>query len=194
MTVQSGDIRAKDTRLHQLEARCNSGSILLDQVHLKADAQLHANSGSITLTDVQGGTLSADAGSGDVRLTNVLTEDSLRLETNSGNIKLQHSDGAAITIRSGSGDVSGSLRTPKQFVTQTGSGSCSVPESGTGGACEIRTNRYSIKGGRIGKRQGNPLPLLQIICDCACSGESGASFFLHTCMRPYKFPWNALYD
>lgn len=145
MTAQSGDIRAKDTRLHQLEARCNSGSILLEQVILEADAQLHANNGSIILTNVQGGTLSADAGSGDVRLTNVLTEDSLRLETNSGNIKLQHSDGAAITIRSGSGDVSGSLRTPKQFVTQTGSGSCSVPESGTGGACEIRTNSGDIR-------------------------------------------------
>lgn len=25
-------------------------------------------------------------------------------------------------------------------------------------------------------------------------GNPEQAFFLHTCMQPYKFPWNALYD
>ena len=55
------------------------------------------------------------------------------------------SDAEAIFVQTDTGDVTGSLLTEKVFSTRTGTGRVSVPQSVTGGRCEISTDTGDIR-------------------------------------------------
>ena len=54
---------------------------------------------------------------------------------------------AELYVRTTTGDVTGALLSEKVFITGTNTGSVAVPETTTGGVCEIRTNTGSIRIG-----------------------------------------------
>ncbi len=140
----SGNITLAGSGLHGLTARSNSGKITMEHVTARADIRLETSSGNLRISDVQGQNLSAEVNSGSMDFQNVLAETDMQLKSTSGSIRLQRSEGYTMHIQTGSGNVSGTLCTEKQFVTNTGSSSCSVPDSGSGGICEITTGSGDI--------------------------------------------------
>lgn len=55
------------------------------------------------------------------------------------------SDAAEIYVRTSTGSVKGTLLSEKVFITETSTGSVSVPKTVTGGKCEIRTSTGDIQ-------------------------------------------------
>ena len=60
-------------------------------------------------------------------------------------MKFDSSDAAEIYVRTSTGDVAGSLLTDKVFMTQTDTGNVGVPQTITGGKCEIHTDTGDIQ-------------------------------------------------
>ena len=68
----------------------------------------------------------------------------ISIERSTGDVTFDNSDGAEIRVKTSTGDVIGSLRTAKTFVTKTSTGDVKVPESVSGGRCEIMTGTGDI--------------------------------------------------
>ena len=65
-------------------------------------------------------------------------------ERSTGNVNFENSDAAGICVKTSTGDVTGTLLTEKVFTAETSAGSISVPDTKTGGKCEITTSTGNI--------------------------------------------------
>ena len=81
---------------------------------------------------------------GDILLNNVIAAENFSVERSTGDIRLERSDAKEIFLKTSTGDIRGSLLTDKVFVTKTNTGSINVPDSVTGGRCEITTSTGNI--------------------------------------------------
>ena len=59
---------------------------------------------------------------------------------NTGDVKFDACDASEISVKTDTGDVTGSLLTDKVFITNTDTGRVNVPQTATGGRCEIITD------------------------------------------------------
>ena len=69
----------------------------------------------------------------------------LTIETSTGDVRLDHCDAGQITVKTTTGDVTGSLRTEKEFIAKTSTGDIDVPDTTSGGKCEITTSTGDIR-------------------------------------------------
>ena len=109
------------------------------------DLTVSTESGDGYLNGVQAGGLTVRSGSGDLSLDTVTASGSMTVTAGSGDVFLWECDGAEVRIDTDSGDVSASFRSPKNFVTRTGSGSIDTPKSDkTAGTCAVTTGSGDI--------------------------------------------------
>lgn len=141
---ESGDIHIVGTDSQLLSAQSSSGEVTLEKVSAEEYIQVKTKSGDIELSDARSKAFEIAAGSGDISFWQVIAEDNIHAESGSGDIRLKNSDAKELWIKSHSGDVSGTLLTDKVFLTDTASGSVSVPKSASGGKCEIITKSGDI--------------------------------------------------
>ena len=81
---------------------------------------------------------------GDIDLENV-TATKIELSATTGDISLYKCDAGELYLKATTGDITGSLLTDKIFVTKATTGDISVPQTTTGGKCEIKVTTGDIK-------------------------------------------------
>ena len=145
ISAASGDIRLKGVDAGDLSLSAVSGDIALKEATLSGEGRLNTSSGDLRLENVSCASLALESSSGTKYLTDVLVSGELRSESTSGDLTLLRCDAASLYLRATSGEVRGSLRTEKVFFTDTSSGSVKVPQSMSGGKCEIHTTSGDIK-------------------------------------------------
>ena len=69
----------------------------------------------------------------------------LRIETTTGDVRFDACDAGSIFVRTSTGDVSGTLRSEKIFRARTSTGDVDVPDTVSGGICEITTSTGDIR-------------------------------------------------
>ena len=118
---------------------------------------------TVYLPKTEYGSLSIEESAGDIRLQQEFTFEDidilsstgdvycsasalglLRIQTNTGDVTFDGCDAAEIFVETDTGDVTGRLLTEKIFYAQTDTGKVDVPDSITGGRCEISTNTGDI--------------------------------------------------
>ena len=102
------------------------------------------STGSIDLTGVSCKALATKGSTGDICLDNVIADESINIKRSTGNVKFVKCDAEEIFVKVSTGDVTGSLLSDKVFSTKTSTGRVSVPNTTTGGVCEITTNTGDI--------------------------------------------------
>ena len=103
------------------------------------------STGKAYLSDIACKNLTSTGSTGDISLKNVVSTGKISIERNTGDVTLEASDAIEIFITTETGDVKGSLLTDKVFITKTDTGRIDVPNSITGGRCEITTDTGNIK-------------------------------------------------
>lgn len=142
----SGDILLEDIHAQAIQTSAYSGSITLSGCEVEQDVSVQATSGEMELSEVTALSLTGNASSGDFRLYSVFINGQLSLETTSGSIFLDSSDAQSLFLRTSSGEVSGTLLSPKFFITHTSSGMVEVSDPDPdGGRCEVTTSSGDIK-------------------------------------------------
>ena len=95
------------------------------------------------MTDVSCRSLESLGDTGDIILNHVIVQKIL-IERTTGDVSFENCDAAELSIRTDTGDVSGSLLSEKIFITKSNNGKIDVPETVTGGKCEITTDTGDI--------------------------------------------------
>ena len=67
------------------------------------------------------------------------------LERSTGEVFFDGCDASEIKVKTSTGDVTGTLLSSKVFITHSSTGRIAVPDSITGGRCEITTSTGAIE-------------------------------------------------
>lgn len=137
VNATSGNLFLTDVLCGELTTGNTSGDTVLTNVNA-GSMKSESVSGEIKLTQCDGKTLKTRTTSGDTVLSDV-NAGSMEGSSVSGEIELTQCDAETLKFKTSSGDVFGTLLSDKIFATNTSSGSIHVPNTTTGGICEITT-------------------------------------------------------
>ncbi|MBR6917318.1 MAG: DUF4097 family beta strand repeat protein [Clostridia bacterium] len=123
--VSTGDVLCAASAAGEIKIKTSTGKILLDG----------ANADDIDLS----------ASTGDVTLNSTVALKGFNIKTSTGDVTFDGSDAAGITVKTSTGDVEGTLASEKVFVVETSTGTVVVPNSVSGGRCEVKTSTGDVK-------------------------------------------------
>ena len=136
--LPSGDYAA-------LKVSAVSGNISVPGPLYIGEVQLSVTTGDIECTELSCKTLTLTGTTGDVKLKNSVASESFYIKLNTGDVRFDNCDAAQITVKTTTGDVKGTLRSDKVFIAKATTGKVSVPDTVSGGQCEITTTTGDIK-------------------------------------------------
>lgn len=143
--TSTGDVKLDGLTAGGIDVTVSTGKIKLTNVISNGAASFKVSTGDIFLTDFSSKSLASTGSTGDVNLKNVLVEGKMEIERTTGDVTLTSSDAESIMIKTDTGDVSGTLLTEKIFSVSTNTGKRDVPNTHSGGLCEIKTTTGDIK-------------------------------------------------
>ena len=106
---------------------------------------LMVTTGDIELIDVNLGTLVSSGSTGDVDLIRVIAIGKIDITRTTGDVEFESIDASELYIKTTTGDVEGSLLSSKIFIVETNTGDKRVPQTTTGGKCEIKTGTGDVE-------------------------------------------------
>ena len=122
----------------------DTGDISVAYIDATAIA-LETDTGKIKTWDVNvKDRFNIETDTGDVFLSHTELEGKLSAITETGDVNFSLSDAGSIYVRTSTGDVRGTLLSQKVFTTYTATGKVRVPNSNSGGSCEIKTSTGDI--------------------------------------------------
>ena len=143
--ASTGDVYMESISASSLDLMVTTGGVTVSDVTCNGDITIGVSTGKTCLSDIVCKNLTSHGGTGDISLKNVISTEKISIERRTGDVILEASDAIEIFITTDTGDVKGSLLTDKVFITKTNTGRINVPNSITGGRCEITTNTGDIK-------------------------------------------------
>lgn len=141
----TGDISVSNVSAGLIDLKVSTGNVSVSGVSCDGDITVGVSTGKTHLTDVVCQRVMSSGSTGDILLKNVIASECFSIERSTGDVRFDVSDAAEITVKTDTGDISGSLLTNKIFITKTDTGDIYVPNSTTGGKCEITTDTGDIK-------------------------------------------------
>lgn len=141
----TGDIGIENISAESVDLSVSTGNVTASGVNCEGDVTIGVSTGKAKLTDTQCKSVISRGSTGDISLNNVIAAEKFSIERSTGDVKLNSCDATEIFIKTDTGDVNGTLLSDKVFITETDTGSINVPNSVTGGRCEITTNTGDIK-------------------------------------------------
>lgn len=144
VSESTGDVTCLASVSDFIKIKTDTGDIRIENA--SADTvDLSVSTGDISVTDLACKNLFSMGDTGDITLDRVIAEEKFSVERSTGDVKLQGCDAAEIFIVTDTGDVTGTLLSSKVFITKTDTGRTHVPNSVTGGRCEIITDTGDIE-------------------------------------------------
>ena len=143
--LTTGDIEISGITAGALALSATTGRIELSSVTCNGAMEVSTTTGGMKLTDVTCQSLTSRGDTGRMILKNVIASDSMSIERSTGNVVFEGSDAEQIQVKTSTGHVTGTLLSPKVFVTETGTGRVRVPKTASGGKCEITTGTGNIE-------------------------------------------------
>ena len=140
----TGYIRTEHITAGALDLSVSTGKVTVSDVTCGGDVTLSVTTGKTDLADLTCRNLISGGSTGDISLQNVIASEAFSIARSTGDVVFEGSDAAGIYVKTDTGDVSGSLLTPKVFLAQTDTGDIDVPNTATGGKCQIITDTGDI--------------------------------------------------
>jgi DUF4097 and DUF4098 domain-containing protein YvlB len=145
IAATTGKISVENISAGTLELSVSTGNVNVSGVTCKGDVKVGVSTGKTYLTDVVCQSAISSGSTGDILLKNVIAAEKFSIKRSTGDVKFNGCDASEIYVKTDTGDVSGTLLSDKVFITETDTGSINVPNSITGGRCEITTDTGDIK-------------------------------------------------
>lgn len=143
--TSTGNIDVGNNSVGSLDLSVTTGKVTVSGMTCKGDIALGVSTGKAYLTDVVCKSVISSGSTGDISLKSVIASEKFSIERSTGCVRFDGSDAAEIFVKTNTGDVTGNLLSEKVFVTQTDTGDVDVPETITGGKCDINTDTGDIK-------------------------------------------------
>ena len=143
--TSTGDISVKSRSAGSLELKSSTGDIEVSDLICASNADITVTTGNVHIKDVECASFSSGASTGNISLDNLVADGALSVERSTGNVEFEGIDAGEIFIKTVTGNVEGSFLTEKVFIVNSDTGRIDVPDSVTGGRCEIITGTGNIK-------------------------------------------------
>ncbi len=143
--ASTGDISLDDMSAGSLDLSVSTGEVTVKGVNCDSDLTVKVSTGKAYLTDVNCNRVLSSGSTGDIHLKNVIAKEKFSIKRSTGDVKFNGCDAGEIFVETDTGDVLGSLLSEKVFITKISTGKIDVPNTVTGGKCEIKTDTGDIK-------------------------------------------------
>ena len=141
----TGSVTAEGCAAESVDVSTSTGKVVLYSVDCEGTVSVKVSTGRTELADVTCKNFGSDGSTGSVTLKNVVASGKISIERATGSVTFDKCDAAEITVKTSTGSVKGSLLSEKVFVAKSSTGRVSVPDSITGGRCEITTSTGNIE-------------------------------------------------
>ena len=141
----TSEITLENVTLGALEVKVSTGKIVARDLSVLDSVSISVSTGETELKNVYCKNLISSGRTGDIELENVVASGIFDIKRSTGDVEFTRCDAMEIYVTTSTGDVEGSFLSDKVFITGTSSGKISVPQSITGGRCEIKTSTGNIK-------------------------------------------------
>lgn len=145
MKTDTGYIRAERLSAESISLSVDTGDITVSDAECMGDFSVEVSTGKVDLSDLTCKNLYSVGDTGDITLQNVLAAGTISIERSTGDIAFEGSDAGEIFAETDTGDVTGTLRSDKVFLAESGTGRVDVPESVTGGKCKVTSSSGRIR-------------------------------------------------
>ena len=145
VSMITGKIRLAKLSAGLVDLSVTTGQVSVSDISCSGDVQIKVSTGKASAIDVRCRNLTSKGTTGSLVLQNVIAEGEYRIQRSTGDVTLDRCDASEIFIKTSTGSVKGTLLSEKIFVTSTSTGSVNVPDSTTGGRCQIKTSTGNIK-------------------------------------------------
>lgn len=143
--TNTGRIHVENITTKDMELSVSTGDVTVSNVKCEKQIEVKVSTGRASLTDVTCESLTSTGSTGDIVLKNTVAENGIWITRDTGDVRLIRSDAAEIYVKSNTGDVEGSLLSDKIFIVDNKTGKVIVPESVSGGKCDISTSTGDVK-------------------------------------------------
>ena len=141
----TGDICVEDASMGGIDLSVSTGRVTVSNVTCDSELKVSVSTGKTDLTDVACQNITSTGSTGDLSLTRVIAAGKISVKRSTGDVRFDCADADEIFAQTSTGSVKGSLLTDKVFITQTRTGRIDVPQTTTGGRCEIITGTGNIQ-------------------------------------------------
>lgn len=142
--TSTGNITLSGTASKSAVLKASTGHVSVKGAAVSEGLSVRVSTGKTTVSDSSCGSFETDGSTGRLTMRN-FTSGSFNIERGTGDVIFEDCDAGEIRVKTSTGDVTGTLRTGKNFITGTSTGSVSLPASSPdGGRCEIRTSTGDI--------------------------------------------------
>lgn len=145
ISASTGDVCVEGILATSLDVSVSTGKVTVSDVTCVGDVTISVSTGKTYLTNVACQSIISSGSTGDISLKNALAVGKFSIERSTGDVTLESSDAGEIFIETDTGDVEGTLLSDKVFIINTDTGKKDVPNTITGGRCEITTDTGDIK-------------------------------------------------
>ena len=143
--TSTGNVCVENTSAGTLDLSASTGRITVSNVICGGDANINVSTGRTNLNNIECKNLTSSGDTGDISLNHVIAAEKFSIKRSTGDVRFDGSDAAEILVETDTGDVTGTFLSEKIFFVETDTGSVDVPESITGGRCEITTDTGDIE-------------------------------------------------
>lgn len=143
--TSTGDISAQKLSAAMVDLIVTTGKVTVSGVTCQETMRIKVSTGKANVTDTQCKNLISTGSTGNITLKNVIAAEKFFIERSTGDVKFDRADAAEIYVKVSTGDVRGSLRSEKVFLVDASTGDVSVPQTTTGGRCEIITDTGDVR-------------------------------------------------
>lgn len=140
----TGNIVLKNAVADTLDLSVKTGDITAYNLECNGEIKADVTTGSVNLSDVNCNNFSSNGNTGDIMLNNVISKNQISIERTTGDIKFVKCDAETLFIKTSTGDVGGTLLSQKTFSAKSKVGDVKIPQTASGGKCEITTNTGDI--------------------------------------------------
>lgn len=143
--TSTGSIRVENLSAGSLDLSVSTGKVTVSNTICKGDVSVKVSTGRSVLTDIRCENLVSNGSTGEITLTNVIATERFSIKRSTGDVNLNGCDAAELFIKTDTGDVEGTLLSEKIFIANTDTGDKKVPNTLTGGRCEVTTDTGDIE-------------------------------------------------
>ena len=144
VTESTGDVTNYASAEESIKIKTSTGNISVANIST-GTLELSVSTGKTALEGIQCQTLASRGSTGNITLEDVIVAEKLSIERSTGDVKFARCDAEEIFVETDTGNVTGTLLSEKVFITKTDTGKIHVPNTATGGRCEITTDTGNIK-------------------------------------------------
>lgn len=140
----TGSIVLKNVAADTLDLSVKTGDITAYNLECNGEIKADVTTGGLNLSDANCNNFSSNGNTGEITLNNVISKNQISIERTTGDIKFVKCDAETLFIKTSTGDVSGTLLSQKTFSAKSKVGNVKIPQTASGGKCEITTNTGDI--------------------------------------------------